>query len=72
MLVFQDGHGARLLGLAGPLDGTFAAVPLLVFCIVFGLSMDYEVFLLARVAEARRRGLTRARHSPRAWRARAA
>jgi len=56
VLVFQDGHGARLLGLTGPLDGTFAAVPLLVFCIVFGLSMDYEVFLLSRVAEARRRG----------------
>ena len=56
VLVFQDGHGARLLGLAGPLDGIFAAVPLLVFCIVFGLSMDYEVFLLSRVAEARRRG----------------
>ena len=56
VLVFQDGHGARLLGLPGPLDGTFAAVPLLVFCIVFGLSMDYEVFLLSRVAEARRRG----------------
>ena len=56
VLVFQDGHGARLLGLSAPLDGTFAAVPLLVFCIVFGLSMDYEVFLLSRVAEARRRG----------------
>ena len=56
VLVFQDGIGARLLGLAAPLDGVFAAVPLLVFCIVFGLSMDYEVFLLSRVAEARRRG----------------
>ena len=56
VLVFQDGHGARLLGLTGPLDGTFAAIPLLVFCVVFGLSMDYEVFLLSRVAEARRRG----------------
>jgi predicted RND superfamily exporter protein len=30
-------------------------VPILVFCIVFGLSMDYEVFLVSRVAEARRR-----------------
>jgi RND superfamily putative drug exporter len=56
VLVFQDGHGARLLGLSAPLDGTFAAVPLLVFCIVFGLSMDYEVFLLSRIAESRRRG----------------
>ena len=56
VLVFQDGYGARMLGLAGPLDGTFAAIPLLVFCVVFGLSMDYEVFLLSRVAEARRHG----------------
>ncbi len=56
-LVFQDGYGARLLGLAGPLDGIFPAVPLLVFCTVFGLSMDYEVFIVARVAEAKRRGL---------------
>ena len=56
VLVFQDGIGARMLGLAAPLDGVFAAVPLLVFCIVFGLSMDYEVFLLSRVAEARQRG----------------
>ena len=56
VLVFQDGYGIRLLGRDAPLDGTFAAVPLLVFCVVFGLSMDYEVFLLSRVAEARARG----------------
>jgi RND superfamily putative drug exporter len=57
VLVFQDGHGVRLLGLDGPLDGVFPIVPPLVFCTVFGLSMDYEVFLVARVAEARRAGL---------------
>ena len=56
VLVFQDGIGARVLGLTAPLDGVFAAVPLLVFCVVFGLSMDYEVFLLSRVAEARQGG----------------
>lgn len=56
VLVFQDGHGLGLLGLGAPLDGIFPAVPLLVFCTVFGLSMDYEVFLVSRVAEARRRG----------------
>lgn len=56
VLVFQDGHGISLLGLASPLDGTFAAIPIIVFCVVFGLSMDYEVFLVARVAEARRAG----------------
>jgi len=58
VLVFQDGHGVRLLGLDGPLDGVFPIVPALVFCTVFGLSMDYEVFLVARVAEARRAGLS--------------
>jgi RND superfamily putative drug exporter len=56
VLVFQDGHGAALLGLAGPLHGIFPIVPALVFCSVFGLSMDYEVFLVARVREERRAG----------------
>jgi RND superfamily putative drug exporter len=55
-LVFQDGLGASLLGLDGPLGSVFPAVPVLVFCVVFGLSMDYEVFLVARVREARLRG----------------
>jgi len=49
--VFQDGNLAGLLGVdtAGSLD---IATPLLVFVIAFGLSMDYEVFLLARIKEA--------------------
>ncbi len=58
VLVFQDGLGARLVGLSGPVDGVFPIVPALVFCSVFGLSMDYEVFLVARVREERRRGRT--------------
>jgi RND superfamily putative drug exporter len=57
VLVFQDGYGARLFGLAAPVDGLFPAVPIIVFCIVFGLSMDYEVFLVSRVAECVRRGM---------------
>jgi RND superfamily putative drug exporter len=57
VLVFQEGWGAAWVGLEGPTGGLFPAVPLLVFAIVFGLSMDYEVFLVARVAEARRAGL---------------
>lgn len=55
VLVFQEGHGAHLLGLSGPLHGVFPAVPITAFCIVFGLSLDYEVFLLSRVSEARTR-----------------
>jgi putative drug exporter of the RND superfamily len=58
VLVFQDGYGARALGLTGPIDGLFPAVPILVFCLVFGLSMDYEVFLVSRVAEATRAGMS--------------
>lgn len=55
VLVFQDGWGSGLFGIAGPLEGVFPAVPVLVFAIVFGVSMDYEVFLLRRVAEERGR-----------------
>jgi RND superfamily putative drug exporter len=40
------------------MDGGFPIVPILVFCIVFGLSMDYEVFIVARVADGRRSGLS--------------
>ena len=57
-LVFQDGFGSRFLGLPRPMDGGFPIVPVLVFGIVFGLSMDYEVFLMARIADGRRAGLS--------------
>ncbi len=49
--IFQWGWGASLIGLQSTLPIP-AYVPMLVFCIVFGLSMDYEVFLLSRVHEA--------------------
>jgi RND superfamily putative drug exporter len=58
VLVFQDGHGLGLLGLDRPLEGGFPILPVLVFCAVFGLSMDYEVFLVARVADGHRAGLS--------------
>jgi RND superfamily putative drug exporter len=54
VLVFQDGHGLGWFGLETPLEGVFPAIPILSFAIVFGLSMDYEVFLVGRVAEVRR------------------
>jgi RND superfamily putative drug exporter len=57
-LVFQTGHGLRLFGVAEPLGAVFSTLPVIVFCIVFGLSMDYEVFLVTRVMEARRSGLS--------------
>jgi putative drug exporter of the RND superfamily len=56
-LVFQRGLGSWLVGIDRPMDGGFPILPVLVFCIVFGLSMDYEVFIVARMAEGRRSGL---------------
>jgi RND superfamily putative drug exporter len=57
VLVFQDGHGVGLLGVAEGTGSVFPLVPIVAFAIVFGLSMDYEVFLVARVLEARRSGM---------------
>ena len=51
VLVFQHGYGGKLFGLEGPTEAIWVVVPVLVFAIVFGLSMDYEVFLLTRVKE---------------------
>ena len=58
VLVFQEGYGSKIFGLDGPTGNIFPIVPILSFAIVFGLSMDYEVFLVARVLEERRRGLS--------------
>ena len=51
VIVFQWGIGASLIGLEGPTEAIFVMGPVLVFAIVFGLSMDYEVFLLSRIKE---------------------
>jgi RND superfamily putative drug exporter len=58
VLVFQDGHGSKLLGVSEATGSVFPLVPIVAFAIVFGLSMDYEVFLVARVLEGRRSGLS--------------
>jgi len=52
VLVFQHGVGAGLFHLATGTGAIYVVVPVLVFAVVFGLSMDYEVFLLSRVKEA--------------------
>lgn len=54
--VFQDGHGSGLLGFT-PTGGLETWVPVIVFAFAFGLSMDYEVFLLSRVKELHDAGL---------------
>ena len=48
--IFQDGRLSGLLGFT-PTGMTDAQTPVLIFCIAFGLSMDYEVFLLSRIKE---------------------
>lgn len=48
--IFQDGNGAGLLNFTAT-GTTDTAIPILVFCIAFGLSMDYEVFLISRISE---------------------
>jgi RND superfamily putative drug exporter len=58
VVVFQEGHGSKLFGLDGPTGTVYPIVLILSFAIVFGLSMDYEVFLVSRVLEERRRGLS--------------
>ena len=55
VLVFQHGVGKDLLGF-GSTAGIDPVVPLLLFVILFGLSMDYHVFLLSRIREAVDRG----------------
>ncbi len=57
-LIFQYGAGISLLGLPEALGYVDSSTPIFVFAIVFGLSMDYEVFLVARVFEAHERGLS--------------
>jgi RND superfamily putative drug exporter len=55
VIVFQHGYGDKLLGFtsAGYVNWI---TPVMLFCILFGLSMDYEVFLLSRIREFRDRG----------------
>lgn len=50
VFVFQEGRGERLLSFAST-GNIESFLPLFLFCILFGLSMDYEVFLLARIKE---------------------
>ncbi len=52
VLVFQRGVGSQFWGLDGPTGAVYVVVPVLVFATVFGLSMDYEVFLLSRIKES--------------------
>ncbi|KUL28067.1 MMPL family transporter [Streptomyces regalis] len=52
--VFQDGHLSGLLGFT-PTGSIEPSIPVLMFCVAYGLSMDYEVFMLARIKEEHER-----------------
>src|SRR5205085_1910850 len=58
VLVFQHGIGKGLLGFSST-AGIDPVVPLLLFVILFGLSMDYHVFIISRIREAFDRGASR-------------
>lgn len=49
--VFQFGWGLSLFGMQEPMGAIPISLPLFIFCLTFGLSMDYEVFLLTRIKE---------------------
>ena len=57
VLVFQNGHGESLLGFTSN-GGIANWLPLFLFVVLFGLSMDYHVFILSRVRELHDRGLS--------------
>ncbi len=54
VFIFQDGHLEGLFGFAASGE-IISTTPILIFCILFGLSMDYEVLMLSRIQEEYRR-----------------
>jgi len=57
VLIFQDGYGKGLLGFQWT-GGIVSFLPIFLFVILFGLSMDYHVFILSRIREAHDRGMS--------------
>jgi len=51
VFIFQEGHGSSLWGIAATQSIT-AYIPVMIFAFLFGLSMDYEVFMISRMREA--------------------
>jgi putative drug exporter of the RND superfamily len=51
VFIFQEGHGSSLWGV-GATHSVTAYIPVMIFAFLFGLSMDYEVFMLSRMREA--------------------
>jgi putative drug exporter of the RND superfamily len=51
VFVFQLGYGAQAFGVAGPTELIPSSVPVVIFAVLFGLSMDYEIFLVSRMKD---------------------
>ena len=52
VLIFQQGHGAEAIWNIHATDAIISWIPLMIFAFLYGLSMDYEVFMLSRMREA--------------------
>jgi uncharacterized membrane protein YdfJ with MMPL/SSD domain len=58
-VIFQDGHLQSVLGFR-PIGGVLDWLPVFLFVVLFGLSMDYHVLILSRIREEHERGLSTA------------
>ncbi len=52
VFIFQMGHGAKAIWNVNPTGAIISWIPLMIFAFLYGLSMDYEVFMLTRMREA--------------------
>jgi RND superfamily putative drug exporter len=52
VFIFQQGHGAEAIWNVHPTDAIISWIPLMIFAFLYGLSMDYEVFMVTRIREA--------------------
>jgi RND superfamily putative drug exporter len=52
VFIFQEGHGAEAIWNVHPTNAIISWIPLMIFAFLYGLSMDYEVFMVTRMREA--------------------
>jgi putative drug exporter of the RND superfamily len=52
VFIFQQGHGSEAIWGVHPTDAIISWIPLMIFAFLYGLSMDYEVFMVSRMREA--------------------
>ena len=68
VFIFQDGHGSEAIWNIQATDAVISWIPLMIFAFLYGISMDYEVFMLTRMREALTSRGTRRRRSSSGWR----